>query len=53
MESFYESIPESMANFLRDAVKEVKKSKRVIAFSHIDADGISALAIIPSKKRNN
>ncbi len=35
-----------MANLLLDAVKEVKKSKRVLAFSHIDADGISALAII-------
>jgi single-stranded-DNA-specific exonuclease len=46
MVSLHESIPESMGNLLRDAVKEVKKSKKVYAFSHIDADGISALAII-------
>ncbi len=46
MESFYESIPESMGNLLLRAAKEVKKAKRVFAFSHIDADGISALAIV-------
>ena len=46
MESFYESIPESMGNLLLDAAKEVRRAKRVFAFSHIDADGISALAII-------
>ncbi|MHA2081765.1 MAG: DHHA1 domain-containing protein [Candidatus Thorarchaeota archaeon] len=42
----YESIPESMGKLLLDATKQVQKSKRVFAFSHIDADGISALAII-------
>ena len=46
MERFYESIPESMGKLLHDAAKEVKRAKRVFAFSHIDADGISALAII-------
>ena len=46
MEKLYESIPESMGKLLLDAAKEVQKSKRVLAFSHIDADGISALAII-------
>ncbi|MBY8997794.1 MAG: DHH family phosphoesterase, partial [Candidatus Thorarchaeota archaeon] len=46
MERLYESIPESMGELLLDAAKEVRKSKRVFAFSHIDADGISALAII-------
>jgi single-stranded-DNA-specific exonuclease len=46
MERLYESIPESMGKLLLDAAKEVRKSKRVFAFSHIDADGISALAII-------
>jgi RecJ-like exonuclease len=46
MERFYESIPESMGKLLLDAAKEVKRAKRVFAFSHIDADGISALAII-------
>ena len=35
-----------MGKLLLAAAKEVKKSKRVLAFSHIDADGISALAII-------
>ncbi|MFX1606687.1 MAG: DHH family phosphoesterase [Promethearchaeota archaeon] len=46
MERFYESIPESMGKLLFDAAKEVGRAKRVFAFSHIDADGISALAII-------
>lgn len=46
MESFYESIPESMWNLLQRTATEVKKAKRVFAFSHIDADGISALAIV-------
>ena len=35
-----------MGKLLLGAAKEVQKSKRVFAFSHIDADGISALAII-------
>jgi len=46
MENLLESLPESMLELLREAVQATKKSKRVMAFSHIDADGISALAII-------
>jgi single-stranded-DNA-specific exonuclease len=46
MEEFLEAIPESMMQLLKDAVEVVKQSNRVMAFSHIDADGISALAII-------
>ncbi|MFW9786900.1 MAG: DHH family phosphoesterase [Candidatus Thorarchaeota archaeon] len=46
MERFYESIPESMGTLLVEASKIVKHSKKVSAFSHIDADGISSLAII-------
>ena len=46
MEHLCESIPESMSKLLLDAAKEVRKAKRIAAFSHIDTDGISALAII-------
>jgi len=46
MESLLESIPEKMGELLVEASKIVKKSKKVYAFSHIDADGIAALAII-------
>ena len=46
MESLYESIPEAMRELLHAAADAVKRAKRVYAFSHIDADGISALAII-------
>ncbi|MGY5871357.1 MAG: DHH family phosphoesterase [Candidatus Thorarchaeota archaeon] len=46
MENLLESLPESMVELLREAVQATKKAKRVMAFSHIDADGISALAII-------
>ncbi|MHA2114149.1 MAG: DHH family phosphoesterase [Candidatus Thorarchaeota archaeon] len=46
MESLLESIPEKMGELLVEASKIVKKSEKVYAFSHIDADGISALAII-------
>lgn len=35
-----------MEKLLLDAAKKVRSSKKVFAFSHIDADGISALAII-------
>nr|KXH72232.1 MAG: hypothetical protein AM325_01800 [Candidatus Thorarchaeota archaeon SMTZ1-45] len=35
-----------MGKLLLKAAKEVKRARRVFAFSHIDADGISALAII-------
>ena len=46
MESFYESIPETMGPLILQAAKKVRSAERVFAFSHIDADGISALAII-------
>ena len=46
MEKLLESLPEPMLELLKEAVRATKKSKRVMAFSHIDADGISALAII-------
>lgn len=46
MENLLESIPESMLELLRDAARIVKDSHKVMAFSHIDADGISALAIV-------
>ena len=46
MENLLESLPEAMLELLRNAVIATKKAKKVMAFSHIDADGISALAII-------
>jgi RecJ-like exonuclease len=46
MESLLESIPEKMGELLVEASKIVKRAKKVYAFSHIDADGISALAIV-------
>jgi RecJ-like exonuclease len=46
MESLLELIPETMGVLLVEASKIVKESKKAYAFSHIDADGISALAII-------
>ncbi len=46
MESLLESIPETMEELLVNASRLVKKSKKVYAFSHIDADGITALAIV-------
>ena len=46
MEKLFESLPESMIELLKEAVQATKRSKKVMAFSHIDADGISALAII-------
>lgn len=46
MENILESLPESMEELLREAVLATKKAKKIMAFSHIDADGISALAII-------
>lgn len=48
MEEILESIPNSMLSLLKEAAKAVRQSKRVMAFSHIDADGISALAIVVS-----
>lgn len=46
MESLYETIPESMRELLLMAAKETRRANKIMAFSHIDADGISALAII-------
>jgi single-stranded-DNA-specific exonuclease len=46
METLAESVPEDMSSLLHEAAMSVKNSKKVFAFSHIDADGISALAII-------
>ncbi|MGY5858633.1 MAG: hypothetical protein RTU63_04635, partial [Candidatus Thorarchaeota archaeon] len=46
MENLLESLPESMRELLGAAVLATRKAKKVMAFSHIDADGISALAII-------
>ncbi len=46
MESLLESIPEIMGKLLVAAARIVSRSEKVYAFSHIDADGISALAII-------
>lgn len=39
-------LPEDMVPLLIQAAHAVRQSKRVYAFSHIDADGISALAIV-------
>lgn len=46
MENLLETLPESMIELLRSSVIATKNSKKIMAFSHIDADGISALAII-------
>ncbi|TFG32942.1 DHH family phosphoesterase [Candidatus Thorarchaeota archaeon] len=46
MENLLEALPESMIELLREASIVAKNAKKVMAFSHIDADGISALAII-------
>jgi RecJ-like exonuclease len=52
MENLLESLPESMIELLREAVLVTRKSKKIMAFSHIDADGISALAIIVQALEN-
>ncbi len=46
MQDIFEVLPESMLELLKAAVKSTKNAKKVMAFSHIDADGISALAIV-------
>jgi len=46
MQDLFESLPESMIHLLDESVKATKSASKVMAFSHIDADGISALAII-------
>ena len=39
-------VPPAMAELLHGCALVTRRAKRVLAFSHIDADGISALAII-------
>jgi len=46
MDTLLESIPKSMTQMLNKAVQAVRQSRKTMAFSHIDADGISALAIV-------
>ena len=46
MEHIFETLPESMVLLLDEAVRATKSARKVMAFSHIDADGISALAIV-------
>jgi RecJ-like exonuclease len=46
MDNLIDTIPETMMELLREAVQATKNAKRVMAFSHIDADGISALAVV-------
>ena len=48
MDSLLHHIPSEMAALFRKAASIVSQSRRVYAFSHIDADGISALAIVVS-----
>lgn len=43
-----ESVPDRMRELLAIAADAVKSASRVLAVSHIDADGISALAIVVS-----
>jgi single-stranded-DNA-specific exonuclease len=46
MEELQEIVPSLMLELLTEAAKQTKQSRRAMAFSHIDADGISALAIV-------
>jgi single-stranded-DNA-specific exonuclease len=46
MEDLLDSIPNSMMLLLNSAAEAVRQSKKAMAFSHIDADGISALAVV-------
>ncbi|TFG34273.1 DHH family phosphoesterase [Candidatus Thorarchaeota archaeon] len=46
MLDLFKSLPESMLRLIEEAIDATRKAQKVIAFSHIDADGISALAII-------
>jgi single-stranded-DNA-specific exonuclease len=46
MKKLQELVPSSMLELLTEAAEQTEQSRRVMAFSHIDADGISALAII-------
>ncbi|TFG07978.1 DHH family phosphoesterase [Candidatus Thorarchaeota archaeon] len=40
------TIPQEMLDRLHEATEAVRNSKKTLAFSHIDADGITALAIV-------
>ncbi len=46
MSDFRDHIPSDMRDFLEIASDAVTRSKKVLAISHIDADGISSLAIV-------
>jgi RecJ-like exonuclease len=46
MHELLENVPSNMADLLAQAAAITRESEKVLAFSHIDADGISALAII-------
>ncbi|MBD3407633.1 MAG: hypothetical protein GF411_16065 [Candidatus Lokiarchaeota archaeon] len=46
MEISLDSIPDSMKEALNKAVEIIKTSKKPMAISHIDADGITAMAIV-------
>ncbi len=46
MHDLFESLPESMRRLFKESASVTKKASKIFAFSHIDADGISALAII-------
>ena len=46
MQDLFDSVPESMTQLYEEAAKATKNASKVFAFSHIDADGISALAIV-------
>jgi single-stranded-DNA-specific exonuclease len=46
MYDLLDAVPVEMADLIAAAAKTVRQSRRVLAFSHIDADGISALAIV-------
>ncbi|MHA1735624.1 MAG: hypothetical protein ACTSV8_04560, partial [Candidatus Thorarchaeota archaeon] len=43
-----DSLPSEMVDALSLAVCHIRDSKRILAISHIDADGITSLAIVIS-----
>ncbi|MHA2141812.1 MAG: DHH family phosphoesterase [Candidatus Thorarchaeota archaeon] len=46
MSSALSFLPETMQNRITDAADAIRASKKILAISHVDADGISALAIV-------
>ncbi len=46
MHELSDVVPPAMSDLLQRAAEATRQAKRVLAFSHIDADGISALAIV-------